>query len=188
MRSLGRLSRTDLAYTALITLLIALLALSSLLGQPFAALTLPFSIGGAVGYALARLATSAQAPEWARSAALISAAAAFVLEALLLSFLFTSIDLFQPLTALTDFENYSVGAFLLRLLAGFGIIYLSEVFRRICFPMLFPQTSEDADRQTRERMRGVMVVGGILLGLALLAAAAFGVLALIAHLVAVLNG
>ena len=54
--------------------------------------------------------------------------------------------------------------------------------------MLFPQTPEETDRQTRERARGVLIVGGMFIGLIVLVAAVFGILALIAYLVALLSG
>lgn len=185
MRSLGRLSKTDLVYAGLTVMVVVLLAFFTFLGYSLAAVLLPVAVGGAAGYCLARLATAAQIPGWAQAAAVVSAAVALIWACLSLLMPFAEP---RPVTSLPDLDLSGSGTALGRLAFGFGFVYFSEVFRRVSFPTLFPTTAEEADRQSLERARGVLIVGGILLVLIILGAALFGFLALVAYLVAILSG
>lgn len=185
MRSSGRIPKTDFVYAGLFVALVALLAVFALLGSSFAALALPFALGGAAGYAVARLVASSRAPRWAQAAAVLSAAAALAMGCLMLVLPFANHELARYLPGL---DLSGSGTFLGRLAFGFGFVYLEEVFWRASFPSLFPRTPEEADRQSREWTRGALIVGGVFLGLAVLAAIVFGALALIVYLVAKLSG
>lgn len=89
-----------------------------------------------------------------------------------------------PEQRLIDPVYQSPGIVLGRLALGWGVAYFGEVFRRLLFPQLYAESPREADRRSRESGRGVLIVGGLLLGLIVVAAAIFGVHALISHLVA----
>ena len=180
-----RLSGRDLLGVGLFVGLGALLAIFALLGYPAATLALPLLVGFSAGYVVARLVTSARAPGWARVTATLSAATALTLGCLLLVSPFVNPDLLQ---VFANLYQGGAGTTLGRLALGFAFSYFGQVFRRFSFPALFPTTPEEANRQSRESVRGVLIVGGLFMGLVVLVAVAWGVLALIAHLVVALYG
>jgi hypothetical protein len=185
MKELFGLSRTDLAYACALVLLIALLAVLGLLGQPLAAMALPFLVGISLGYVLARVVASPWLPGWTQAAFVISAALALVWGTLSLTPSFANL---VPEQQLIDPSVQNMGTILGRLTFGFGIVYFGEIFRRLLFPWFYPETPVEADRRSRERARGGLIVGGLLLGLIVVSGLVFGTLALVAYLTAKFMG
>lgn len=185
MNGLSGLSKTDLIYALLIAVFIFLLALLALFGHPLASMVLPFVVGSAAGYGAARLTSSNQAPAWARAVGVTSAAIGLIWVFLSVLWPFTNSGLARDLL---NFDILGSGTPLERLAFGFSVVYFGETFRRISFPAFFPQTPEEADRRTREKARGALIVGGIFLGFIVLISIVFGALALIAYLVALFYG
>ena len=171
--ALSRPSRLDVAHAVAVAVPVIVLAIFALLGSSLAAHALPFVIGALLGSSAARLMTMPAAPRSVHAAAVLLAGLSIVLAALVLAS-----PLINPtwLSALGELASrYTLfGLFV----GGFAFLFFAEILRRVTAPSLYPSTREGDQQLKRERLRGILILGGLLI---------FGAIALIAYAVGQLS-
>lgn len=173
-------SKIDLTYAGgLVAVVIVLIALA-FFGSSFATFALPFVVGGSIGYGLARFLTEVDDPRWVRAVAVLVAAFALITAGLSLVIpLVNDGANWRPVSAYySPTSPTSFGLF------GFGFVLLSETFKRVVFPSAFPTTAGEAREQKRQRLRGILIVGGLLLAFLALLCLVLAMLAIIVFLIA----
>lgn len=168
------MTKVDLIYAGSVSGLIILLALFASLGSAFAEIALLFVVGGLLGYGLARLLTYGEAPRWVRAVAILTAAITLSLVGLLFVSLLVDPSFTDQTLGFFDLEGSLEPA-----IYGFGLVFLSVVFRRVAFPSLHPATREEVQEQKQRGIKNVLIVIGTWLALVTLILVIFGLLALL---------
>jgi hypothetical protein len=177
-----RPSRIDLAYAAVVAVPVIVLAIFALLGSSFATYALPSVVGALLGSSAARLMTVSTAPRLVQAAAVLLAGLAVVLAALVLASPLINPSWLDALGLLGS--RYTVlGLFA----GGFAFLFFTEILRRVTLPSLYPSTPEEDQQLKLEKLRGTLILGGLVLAMTVGGLLIFGAMALIAYVVAQLS-